>query len=163
MPYRSLPRASRSAPCCAQVSLIALPDELLGRILRRAWADRPPCTAAEEVRRAAGLACVCRRMRELLRETPLPLALDFSAAPLSAAQRRWLLEPAQAGHVEAASFDIESTDELWQRPLLDDFLARHGSTLLRLFGVPLRLVACASQGGAARPGPERPASDHAGH
>ncbi len=40
--------------------------------------------AAEEVRAAVGLASVCRRTRELLRKTPLPLALDFSARPLGA-------------------------------------------------------------------------------
>jgi len=39
-------------------------------------------------------------MRAVLRAWPLPLALDFSAARLSAAQRRWLLDPAQAGRVE---------------------------------------------------------------
>ena len=127
----------------AQVSLITLPDELLGSILRRAWADRPLRPAADEVCRAAGLACVCRRVRALLRERPLPLALDFSAARTSEAQRRWLLKPAQAGRVEAASFD--SKDVLWEQPVLDDFLARHGGTLLRLSGVPLHLVARASQ------------------
>ncbi len=80
--------------------LITLPDKLLGRILRRAWADKRPRPAADEVRAAASLACVCRRMRAVLRAWPLPLALDFSAARLSAAQRRWLLDPAQAGRVE---------------------------------------------------------------
>ena len=136
-----MPR-SRALPV-AQVSLITLPDELLGGILQRAWADRPPCDAREEVRTAAGLASVCRRWRALLRAPPLPLALVFSAVPLSAAQRRWLLDPAQAGRVEAASFHV--ADALWERSLVDRFLALHGATLLRLSGVPLQLVACASQ------------------
>jgi hypothetical protein len=137
----------------AQATLLALPDELLGGILRRAWAVRPPRRVAGEVRAAAGLACVCRRWRELLRAQPLPLALDFSTAPLSTAQRRWLLEPAQAGRVEAASFLFE--DDLWDEPLLGKFWALHGRTLLQLSGVPLRLAACASQG-------QRPALDLSG-
>jgi len=136
----------------AQVPFTTLPNELLGAILRRAWADRPPRPAAEEVRAAAGLASVCRRVRELLRAAPLPLALDFSAARLTGAQRRWLLEPAQAGRVEAAKFCVlweASEDALWEQPLLDRFLACHGGTLLQLSGVPLQLVACASH--MARP------------
>ena len=84
---------------------------------------------------------------------PLPLALDFSAARLSAAQRRWLLDPAQAGRVEAASF--HPMDALWWQVLLNDFLSRHGRTLLHLSGVPLRLVTCASL-------EERPALDLSG-
>jgi hypothetical protein len=129
----------------AQVPFIALPDELLRGILRRAWADRPPRPAAEEVRCAAGLASVCRRVRALLRAHPLPLALDFSAAPLSSAQRTWLLDPALAGRVEAASFQPE--DALWEQSLFDELLAPHSRTLLRLSGVPLQLVACLSQQG----------------
>jgi len=101
------------------VPFIALPDELLGSILRRAWADRPPRPAAEEVRCAAGLASVCRRVRALLRAHPLPLALDFSAAPLSLAQAVLLLDPALAGRVEAASF--QPKDALWKQPLLGKF------------------------------------------
>jgi len=143
----------------AQASLIALPDELLGRILRRAWADRPPRPAAEEVRAAAGLASVCRRWRELLRAPPLPLALDFSVARLSLAQRTWLLDPAQAGRVEAANFFVdgaeESEDALWEQPVLDNFLALHGGTVLQLSGVPLQLVATLRQ-------EEPPASDLSG-
>ncbi len=142
----------------AQASFIALPDELLGGVLRRAWADRPRRPAAEEVRAAADLALVCRRVRELLRTLPLPLDLDFSAAPLSAAQRCWLLEPAQAGRVEAAKFYVAfEADEvaLWEQPVLKNFLALHGGTLLRLSGVPLRLVACVSQ-------EDRPAVDLSG-
>jgi hypothetical protein len=140
--------APRALPA-AQAPFMTLPDELLGSILRRVWADRPPRPAAEEVRAAAGLACVCRHVRELLRAQPLPLALDFSAARLSDAQRRWLLEAAQAGRVEAAKFCVSTDEEpckdaLWERPLLDRFLARHGGTLLQLSGVPLQLVACAS-------------------
>ena len=147
--------APRALPA-AQALLLALPDEVLGAILRRAWADRPPRPAAEEVRAAAGLASVCRRVRALLRAPPLPLALDFSAAHLDDEQRRWLLEPAQAGRVEAAKFCVlwdlpegASKDALWEQPLLDRFLARHGGTLLQLSGVPLRLLACASN--MARP------------
>jgi len=142
----------------AQASLIALPDELLRGILQRAWADRPPRVAAEEVRCAADLASVCRRVRALLRAQPLPLALDFSAAPLSAKQRRWLLDPAQAGRVEAAKFFgyfETKRDDLWEQPLLGEFLARHGGTLLRLSGVPHQLVACVSQN-------ERPVLDLSG-
>jgi len=120
----------------AQVPFLALPDDLLGGILRRAWADRPPRPAAAEVRAAADLASVCRRVRAMLRNLPLPLALDFSVARLSGAQRRWLLDRAQAGRVEAASFD--SKDALWKHPALDGFLARHGGTLLHLSGVPLQ-------------------------
>jgi len=93
---------------------------------------------------------VCRRWRELLRVRPLPLALDLSVARLSAAQRCWLLDPAQAGRVEAASFHSE--DGFWEQPLLDSFLALHGGTLLQLSGMPLQLVARASQG-------KRPALD----
>jgi hypothetical protein len=153
-----LPELRSLAPCAlpaAQALFLALPDELLGSILRRAWADRPPRPAGEEVRAAAGLALVCRRVRALLRERPLPLALDFSAARLGDEQRRWLLEPAQAGRVEAAMFCVlwepprVAKDALWERPLLDNFLALHGATLLQLSGVPLQLVACASH--MARP------------
>ncbi len=140
---------SNSMLPAAQATLIALPDELLGRILQCAWAETPwSDTAAEEVRRAADLASVCRRMRELLRAHPLPLALDFSAEPLSAAQRSWLLEPAQAGRVEAADFYAgvgTHTDALWLQPLLPDFVARHSGALLRLSGVPLQLVPPVSQ------------------
>ena len=148
-PHTPLRRAclSRSgALLAAQASLTALPDELLGSILRRACPDKAA---------ASRLACVCRRWRELLRAPPLPLALDFSAWPLTMAQCRWLLEPAQAGRVEAAIFFVvggSSADPLWQQPLLDTFLARHGGTLLHLSGVPLRLVASLSQ-------QERPALD----
>ena len=164
-----LPELRSLAPCAlpaAQALFLALPDELLGSILRRAWADRPPRPAGEEVRAAAGLALVCRRVRALLRERPLPLALDFSAARLGDEQRRWLLASAQAGRVEAASFDFYSHDphgnsEYYDQestanlPFLADFLALHGGTLLRLSGMPLRLVARASQG-------ERPALDLSG-
>jgi len=146
-----VPRSGALA--AAQVPLFELPDELLDRIVRRAWADRTPCPAAAEVRRAAGLACMCRRVRKLLRTQPLPLALDFSAARLRAPQRRWLLAPARAGRVQAASF--HSNDSLWQRLLFAQFLARHGRTLLRLSGAPLQLVACGSQ-------EERPAMDLSG-
>jgi len=153
-----LPELRSLAPCAlpaAQVPFMTLPDELLVAILRCVWADRPPRPAAEEVRAAAGLASVCRRARELLRRRPLPLALDFSAARLTGAQRRWVLEPAQAGRVEAAKFCVSTDEEpckdaLWERPLLDGFLARHGGTLLQLSGVPQQLVACAS-GHMARP------------
>jgi len=138
-------------PLAAQVSLVTLPDELLRGILRRAWTDRPLRPAVEEMRCAAGLARVCRRMRDLLRAQPLPLALDFSAARLTAAQRSWLLEPAQAGRVEAASFHTD----LREQPLLEKFLALHGRTLLHLSGVPLHLVARPSQ-------EERPALDLSG-
>ncbi len=123
--------------------MAALPDELLGGILRRVWADRPPRPARKEVRGAADLASVCRRWRELLRAPPLPLALDFSARCLSGAQRRWLLEPAQAGRVEAAR--LHSRDAMWEQPLFEDFEFRHGGALLQLSGVPLRLVASVSQ------------------
>jgi len=147
--------APRALPA-AQALLLALPDEVLGAILRRAWADRPPRPAAEEVRAAAGLASVCRRVRALLRAPPLPLALDFSAAHLDDEQRRWLLEPAQAGRVEAAKFCVlwdlpeeAAKDALWEQPLLNNFLAQHGGTLLQLSGVPLQLVACARD--TARP------------
>jgi hypothetical protein len=150
LPLPELPSLAPRALPAAQVPFMTLPDELLGSILRRAWADRPPCPAAEEVRRAVGLASVCRRVRELLRAQPLPLALDFSAARLNGAQRRWLLEPAQAGRVEGAKFRVNVDEEpcedaLWERPLLDGFLARHGGTLLQLSGVPLQLVASVSQ------------------
>ncbi len=101
LPRACVPRSG--ALLAAQASLIALPNELLGGILRRAWAVRPPRPAAEEVRAAAGLALVCRRVRALLRARPLPLALDLSAARLSAAQRRWLLDRAQAGRVEPSA------------------------------------------------------------
>jgi len=137
----------------AQARFLTLPDELLGGILRRAWADMRPCSAAEEVRRALGLASMCRRARELLRAPPLPLALDFSAARLSFAQRRWLLDAAQAGHVEAAMF--HSADVLWTQPLLKSFLTLHGGTLLHLSGLPLALVACKRHG-------KRPALDLSG-
>ncbi len=105
------------------------------------------------MRAAASLSCVCRRVRALLRKWPLPLALDFSAKPLSDAQRRWLLDAAQAGRVEAASF--HRRDALWKQPLLGDLLARHGGTLLRLSGVPHKLVASSGQD-------EQPALDLSG-
>ena len=143
----------------AQASLIALPDELLGGILWRAWADRPPRAAAEEVRAAAGLASVCRRWRELLRTQALPLVLDFSAARLSDAQRCWLHDPAQAGRGEAASFHDE--DVLWERTLLGGFLALHSGTLLApVWPAPAACGSCRPQA-AANPGPERPAPDQA--
>jgi len=97
---------------------------------------------AEEVRAAAVLASVCRRVRALLRAPPLPLALDFGAARLRVAQRTWLLQLAQTGRVEAASLHPE--DALWQRPLLRSFLSRHCSALLRLSSMPLRHKACVS-------------------
>ena len=77
-------------------------------------------------------------MRDVLRDLPLPLALDFSAARLSGAQRRWLFNSAQAGRVEAAVFDHE--DAQLKQPALDGFLARHGGMLLRLSCVPLQLI-----------------------
>ena len=43
--------ASLRAPAAAQAPFLALPDELLVRILRRAWADRRPQSAADEVYR----------------------------------------------------------------------------------------------------------------
>ena len=142
-----------------QALLIALPNELLGSILRRAWADRPARPAAEEARVAAGLASLCRRVRKLLRERPLPLALDFSAS-LSGVQRRWLLVPAQAGRVVAAKLFVEVKDRkdgdaLWEPPLLQNCLALHGHTLRHLSGVPLQLVAWVSE-------QERPALDLSG-
>ncbi len=145
-PHTPLPQACLLRPSAlpaAQALILALPDELLGTILRRAWADRPPRAAADEVRCAVCLATVCRRWRELLRTPPLPLALDFSAARLSGAQRRWLLAPAQAGRVRAVSFDAK--DALWKQRGLKNILALHGSTLLQLSGVPLALVASVSQ------------------
>ncbi len=72
----------------AQASLITLPDELLCSVLLHVWADRPLHPAAEEVRAAAGLACVSGRVRKLLRAQPLPLALDSSPRRTSTAQRR---------------------------------------------------------------------------
>jgi len=101
-----------------------------------------PRPVAEEVRAAAVLASVCRRVRALLRAPPLPLALDFGAARLRVAQRTWLLQLAQTGRVEAASLHPE--DALWQRPLLRSFLSRHCSALLRLSSMPLRHKACVS-------------------
>jgi len=155
-PLHELQSLTPRALPAAQARFLALPNVLLGRILRRAWADRPRRPAAEEVRAAAGLASVCRRVRDLLRAPPLPLALDFSATRLDDEQRRWLLNPAQAGRVEAAMFcvlwrppEVARKDALWERPLLDRVLARHGGTLLQLSGVPLHLVACA--GHMARP------------
>jgi len=147
----------RSGALAAQALLLALPDELLRGILRRAWADRPARPAAEEVRAAAGLACVCRRVRALLRAQPLPLALDLTAAPVSPAQRRWLLERMQAGRVEAASFKFHGRvggdcerddgfhDPLNEMPVLTELMAVHSNTLLRLSGVRLHLLACDSQ------------------
>jgi len=152
--------ASLRPPAAAQAPFLALPDELLVSILRRAWAVRRPQFAAAEVCAAAGLAFVCRRVRALLRAQPLPLMLDIRAARLSGAQRRWLLDPAQAGRMEAAFFDFceaelfaggdDNVDEdartgaLARLPLLTRLVALHGRTLQRLYGVPLQLVASAS-------------------
>ncbi len=47
------------------------------------------------------------------------------------------------------------TDALWQQLLFNGFLALHGGTLLRLSGVPLHMVACASH-------EEQPALDLSG-
>ncbi len=155
LPNTPLPRTLLScsgAQPFAQVSDITLPDELVCGILRRAWADRSSRPIAEEVSAAADLTRVCRRVRELLRAAPLPLALDFSAWRLSRSQCNRLLEPAHAGRVEAAKFFVGvggSEDAVWVQPVLDQFLARHGGTLLHLSGVPLQLVARASQ--EARP------------
>ncbi len=141
------------APLPAQGLFLALPDKLLGRILRRAWVDRPARPAAEEARHAAGLACLCRRVRTLMREPPLPLALDFGTARLSAAQRRWVIDHAQAGRVEAVSCALyegdEADTEVYQEsfidlPLLNAIFSRRPSRmLLRLSGMPMRMMACA--------------------
>jgi len=146
-----LPRSG--ALLAAQGSFLALPDELLGRILRRAWADRPARPAAEEARHAAGLACLCRRVRALLRVPPLQLALDFGTARLSADQRRWVIDHAQAGRVEAVSCALyegdEADTEVYQEsfidlPLLNAVLSRrHSHLLLRFSGMPMRMMACA--------------------
>jgi len=84
------------------------------------------------VRAAAVLSCVCRRVRALLREWPLPLALDFSAEPSSDAQRGWLLDAAQAGRVAAASF--HRRDALWEQPIarrLAGPARRHAAAAIR--------------------------------
>jgi hypothetical protein len=63
----------------AQAWLASLPDELLSNILRRIWADMPwGDDVLEVVCGAIGLASVCCRVRELLRQEPLPLVLDLS-------------------------------------------------------------------------------------
>ena len=135
------------APPLRQAGRLAtLPADLLPRIVAHIWACRPARPAAEEVRHAASLFGVCRRMRDALRAEPLPLALDFSAAPLSEGQRAWLAAPVRLGRIESAAcfrpWRIASDEEerLW-RGGHEAFLARHGRSLLRLTGVPLRLVA----------------------
>ncbi len=60
--------------------------------------------------------------------------------------------------MEAANFYVAfevDKDALWEEPLLGEFLARHGGTLLQLSGVPLALVARVSQ-------EEQPALDLSG-
>jgi len=98
------------------------------------------------VRHAASLFGVCRRVRDVLRAEPLPLALDFSAAPLSEDQRAWLAAPVRVGRIESAAFftprsEASGEEERLWRGGHEAFLARHGRALLRLSGVPLRLVA----------------------
>ena len=145
----------------AQVFFLALPIELLDLILRRAWAEREKfrLCAAAKVRCAAGLALVCRR--GLLRAQPLPLDLHFARGKqLSAAQRRWLLDPGQAGCVEAVDFHFRFPGPAGSQPVgqlsfLKEFILKHGRTLLRLSGMPVELVASVSQA-------ERPALDLSG-
>ncbi len=98
------------------------------------------------MRHAASLFGVCRRVRDVLRAEPLPLALDFSAAPLSEDQRAWLAAPVRVGRIESAAFftprsEASGEEERLWRGGHEAFLARHGRALLRLSGVPLRLVA----------------------
>jgi len=121
-----------------------LADELILGIFERAWACRGPLKGAEEVRRAADLHNVCRRVRGMLRAHPLPLALDLSAAELSGAQRAWLAAPVRVGRVEAACFH-PSERLLWQ---CGSFLRQHGGSLQRLAGVPLCLVSAEAEGAA---------------
>ncbi len=94
-----------------------------------------------EVRSAMDLLCLCRRVHNVLLAQPLPLALNFSesSAPLSKAQRKWLAADIPGGYVEAATFNHKDSP-LWSSKDLDRFLARHGGSLQKLAGVPLRLV-----------------------
>jgi len=91
------------------------------------------------VRSAVDLLSVCRRVRGVLLAQPLPLALDFSGAPLSKEQGKWLAADVRAGCVEAAAFNHKDF-RLWKGADHRRFLARHGRSLRRLSGVPLRLV-----------------------
>ncbi len=137
---------TRAPPLRQAERLAALPADLLPRVVAHIWACRPARPAAEQVRHAVSLFGVCRRVRDALRADPLSLALDFSAAPLSECQRAWLAAPVRVGRIESAAFfrpwRIASDEEerLW-RGGHEAFLAQHGRSLLRLTGVPLRLVA----------------------
>jgi hypothetical protein len=95
---------TRAPPPRQAGRLAALPADLLPRIVAHVWACRPARPAAEEVRHAASLFGVCRRVRDVLRAEPLPLALDFSAAPFSEGQRAWLAAPVRVGRIESAAF-----------------------------------------------------------
>jgi len=133
---RSLALKQRTA---AEVCFNSLPDALIHGIVGRAWAQRPAQPAAAEVRSAVDLLSVCRRVRGVLLAQPLPLALDFTGAPLSKDQGKWLAADIRVGFVEAAAFHHRDF-RLWRCADHRRFLARHGRSLQWLFGVPLRLV-----------------------
>jgi len=123
----------------AQAGFDSLSDDLIRGIVGRAWAQRPAQPAMAEVRSAVDLLSLCRRVHNVLLAQPLPLALDFSGAPLSKAQRKWLAADIPGGYVEAATFNHKDSP-LWSSKDLRRFLARYGGSLQKLAGVPLRLV-----------------------
>jgi hypothetical protein len=134
---RALP-GLQQAPCLA-----ALSDDLLRGIFGLVWAGRPARPAAGEVQYAASLFNVCRCVRKALQAQPLPLTLDFSAARLNERQRAWLAAPVRVGCVQAVSVS-DNEEHLWCG-CYKGVLAHHGHSLLRLTGVPLRLLATLDQ------------------
>jgi hypothetical protein len=122
----------------AQAAFPSLSDDLIRGIIGSACARRHAQPAAAEVRSAVGLLNVCRRVRNVLRARPLPLELDFSRAPLSARQRSWLAARVRVGYVEGVR--ICKMDCTFWKGAHRLVLQRHGHTLQRLAGVPLRLV-----------------------
>jgi len=122
----------------AQASFPSLSDDLIRGIIGSAWARRHAQPAAAEVRSAVGLLNVCRRVRAVLRARPLPLQLDFSRAPLSARQRAWLAARVRVGYVEGIR--VCNMDCTFWKGANSLVLRRHGHSLQRLAGVPLRLV-----------------------
>lgn len=106
-----------------------LADHLLAPILAQACTATRGGPAAAQVRNVAQLTLVGRRFKALLEKEKPALSLDFSQAPLSAAQLAWL---EQGVRNEEVLF--------WKGPHLA-FLKREGQTLTQLRGLPLRLVA----------------------
>lgn len=148
--FRSLRPDTYAVPALRQAACLAtLSADLLRGVFALVWACRPAWPAAQEVRHAVSLFSVCRCVREVLKARPLPLVLDFTASLLSQKQRAWLAAPVCVGYIEGVSFH-SGEKGLWRRrqaygrTFYSKFLDQHGRSLLRLSGVPLRLLSSLS-------------------